>query len=294
MMRWWTYQNERFPVFQHGLLVIAFSSSAVAFSSILCDTEPSWRAFFVAFITVFLFFLQLRIADEFKDAEEDAKYRPYRAVPRGLVSLRELAYVFVLAAFIQLAATLWLDTRLLILLFVTWTYIALMSVEFFARNWLKTRPVTYLWTHMIIMPLVDLFATSCLWLPNDLSPNKSGLLCFLIASFFNGIVIEIGRKLRQPQGEEDGVPTYSKLWGLKNASFIWLGCMFITALSATIAAYHIHFLFPAVFLLIPILFWALLAVKNFPLTSSKRFELISGAWTLILYLSLGLIPLIFS
>lgn len=54
-MRWWTYQKERFPVFQHGLLVMAFSSSAVAFSSLLCGIVPSWQAFLIAFITVFLF-----------------------------------------------------------------------------------------------------------------------------------------------------------------------------------------------------------------------------------------------
>jgi hypothetical protein len=27
---------------------------------------------------------------------------------------------------------------------------------FCVRDWLKARPITYLWTHMLIMPLVDL------------------------------------------------------------------------------------------------------------------------------------------
>jgi 4-hydroxybenzoate polyprenyltransferase len=293
-MRWWTYQKERFPILQHGLLVMAFSSSAVSFSSLLSEIVPSWQTFIVAFITVFLFFLQLRIADEFKDAEEDAKYRPYRPVPRGLVSLRELGYVFVAAALIQLGLTLCLDFRLLYVLILTWSYLALMSVEFFAREWLKTRHITYLWTHMMIMPLVDLFATSCLWLPANIIPNKLGLSFFLIASFFNGIIIEIGRKLRQPSGEEEGVPTYSKLWGLRRASIVWTSCMFLTATFAVLAASHIGFMLEVSFLLIPILIWAFMTARNFHKTSSKHFELISGIWTLVLYLSLGLIPLIFS
>lgn len=293
-MRWWTYQKERFPIFQHGLLVMAFSSSAVSFSSLLCGIVPSWQAFFVAFITVFLFFLQLRIADEFKDAGEDAKYRPYRAVPRGLVSLRELGYVFIIASLIQLGLTLWLDFRLIYLLILTWGYLALMSVEFFAREWLKPRHITYLWTHMMIMPLVDLFATSCLWLPANNIPNKLGLSYFLIASFFNGIIIEIGRKLRQPSGEEDGVPTYSKLWGLRRASMVWATCMLVTAIFAVLAAGHIGFMLEVSFLIIPILIWAFMTARIFHKTSSKRFELISGIWTLVLYLSLGLIPLIFT
>lgn len=293
-MRWWTYQKERFPIFQHGLLVAAFSSSAVAFSAMLCGLTPSWKAFLVAFITVFLFFLQLRIADEFKDAEEDAKYRPYRAVPRGLVSLRALGILFTIAAAGQLALTLWLDSRLLILLLITWAYLALMSVEFFARDWLKTRHITYLWTHMMIMPLVDLFATSCLWLPASAVPNKLGLTFFLIASFFNGIVIEIGRKLRQPEAEQTGVPTYSKLWGLRKASWIWASCVLITATFATLAASHIQFIIPTLCILIPVLAWTIWTACQSNRTNSKRFELLSGIWTLALYLSLGLIPLFFS
>ena len=57
----------------------------------------------MAFATAFLFFLQLRIADEFKDFEEDSRYRPYRPVPRGLVRLRELGWLGAAAACLQLA-----------------------------------------------------------------------------------------------------------------------------------------------------------------------------------------------
>ncbi len=273
---------------------MAFSSSAVAFSALLCGIDPGWQAFLVAFISVFLFFLQLRIADEFKDAEEDAKYRPYRAVPRGLVSLRELGVVFCLAAAVQLLLTLWLDSRLLILLLVTWGYLALMSVEFFARDWLKVRHITYLWTHMMIMPLVDLFATSCLWLPASVKPDTTGLLFFLIASFFNGIVIEIGRKIRQPDQEEEGVPTYSKLWGQKRAAIVWVGCMAVTATFAILAAVHIEFSLPVLCILVPLLIWSMWTASQSHRMASKRFELLAGLWTLALYLSLGLIPLIFS
>src|SRR6266571_4886269 len=101
--RWWVYQRERFPVLGHGPLIAAFSFSAVCFSALLRRQSelPPVRTCLVAFGTAFLFFLQLRIADEFKDFEEDSRYRPYRAVPRGLVSLRELGVLGVIAAVIQ-------------------------------------------------------------------------------------------------------------------------------------------------------------------------------------------------
>ena len=56
----------------------------------------------IAFVSCLLFFAQLRIADEFKDIDEDTRYRPYRPVPRGLVRLAELRNVFIGAAVIQL------------------------------------------------------------------------------------------------------------------------------------------------------------------------------------------------
>src|SRR5437660_5547988 len=80
--RWWVYQHERFPILGHGPVIAAFSFSAVCFSSLLRHDPslPALRTFLVAFGTAFLFFLQLRIADEFKDFDEDSRYRPYRPV----------------------------------------------------------------------------------------------------------------------------------------------------------------------------------------------------------------------
>lgn len=290
-MRWWTYQKERFPIFQHGPLVAAFSSCAVAYSSMLTGSPPAWQAFAVAFITCLLFFLQLRIADEFKDAEEDATYRPYRAVPRGLVKLRELGVVFVLAGLIQLTLAWLYSPTLVIVLVIAWTYLALMSVEFFARDWLKARPITYLWTHMLIMPIVDFYATACHWIPSGQKPWV-GLGFFLAASFCNGLVIELGRKLRQPEDEETGVPTYSQLWGLPHASWVWFGSLVSTFIFAGIAASLVNFTLPVLACLTPLLVWALHLVLHSNQTKAKTFELVSGIWTLTLYLSLGIIPLI--
>ena len=127
MNRWIVYQQERFPLAAHAPLVAAFSASAVCYSALVrgATTAPPWRSFLAAFVTSLVFFLQLRIADEFKDFEEDSRYRPYRPVPRGLVTLRELATLFVILVLIQLALALWLSVRLIPLLLITWTYLAL-------------------------------------------------------------------------------------------------------------------------------------------------------------------------
>lgn len=293
--RWWIYQQERFPILTNGLLIAAFSFSTVSYSALLRGFLPSIGSVLVANVCTFLFFLQMRIADEFKDFEEDCRYRPYRPVPRGLVSLRELGIVGFACAMIQLGLTLWLNPALTLLLVLVWFYMAVMSQEFFVRDWLKAHPFTYMWTHMLIMPLIDLYATGCDWLTSGKAP-PNGLTLFLLVSFFNGMVIEIGRKIRAPKDEETGVETYSFLWGRRNAVCLWLGAMFLTALCAGIAANQINFVVQSTLVLSLLLTSAVAIALTFlvqPTTQlSKRIELTSGLWTLLMYLSLGAAPLL--
>ena len=237
--------------------------------------------------------MQLRIADEFKDFVEDSTYRPYRPVPRGLVTLRELGWVFVAGCLVQLGLALWLSPQLLLVLLVTWAYLAAMSKEFFVRDWLKARPITYLWTHMLIMPLIDLYATSCDWVPRQGHP-PAGLLWFLAASFCNGVVIELGRKVRAPEQEEVGVETYSRLWGPRRATVVWWCFILITYQCALKAALRSGAWFSTVVVLGSVLVIAAVIGLRFlqqPLPGrSKGIELMSAGWTLLLYLSLGLLP----
>jgi 4-hydroxybenzoate polyprenyltransferase len=293
MNRWWIYQKERFPLLAHGPLIAAFSACAVAFSSMLRGAPPpEWQSYLTAFGVCLLMFFQLRIADEFKDRDEDARWRPYRPVPRGLVKLSELRLVFVIAAMMQIALVLFHDVRLLLVLAVAWAYFTLMSVEFFCRDWLKARPVVYLLTHMGIMPLVDFFGTACEWLPRGASA-PSGLGWFLAASFFNGIVIEIGRKLRQPADEEQGVETYSALWGKTGGAAVWLAAMLGTFGCAVMAAIRLGFAAPLASALSVVLVFVLIALPFYIRGSlpGKRIESLTGAWTLVLYLMLGGVPL---
>lgn len=293
--RWWTYQRERFPLLGHGVLIAAFSFCAVSLSRMLRGDAglPPWPVMLVAFGTCFTFFLQLRIADEFKDYEEDARFRPYRPVPRGLVTLRELGMLFAAAAVIQFALAVWLDARLVVLLGATWLYLALMSKEFFAGEWLRRRPVLYMTSHMLIMPLVDLYAASADWLPAAGRP-PAGLAWFLLASYFNGLVIEIGRKVRSPEDEEPGVDTYSRLWGRRRAVCSWLGAMAVTTVFAMAVSAYLQAAWAVGALLAAAL--AVGAVIGIvflhrPVPGrGKQLERFSGVWTLALYLGLGLLP----
>jgi 4-hydroxybenzoate polyprenyltransferase len=296
LARWWVYQRERFPLVAHGILIGAFSFSAVSFSWLLRGEAglPAVGSLVTAFVTAFILFLQLRIADEFKDFEEDARFRPYRPVPRGLVTLGELRRVALVGGLAQLGLALWLAPILAGLLVAVWVYLALMTREFFVRDWIRERPITYLWTHMLIVPLVDLYATACDWGRAGVLP-PAGLFWFIAASFFNGVVLEFGRKIRAPEGEEEGVRTYSRLWGLERAVLSWAGALLAAALCAMLAADRIGFVGPVAVTLSLLLMAAGVVGGLFlvrPTNERARWlEHVSGVWTLLLYLSLGLVPL---
>lgn len=295
MKRWLTYQRERFPLVAHAPLVAAFSVSAVCFSH-LVRREPGWppaRALIVAFATALIFFLQLRIADEFKDYEDDLRYRSYRPVPRGLVTLRELGWIGVAGGGVQLGLALWLHPPLVVLLCLAWAYLALMSREFFVAAWLRRHPAAYMASHMVIIPLIDLYATACDWLRITQWPPR-GLIWFLLVSYVNGIVVEVGRKTRAPADEEVGVETYSAEWGLKRAVMVWFAALATTALFAWQASRQIGFDRLVTRWLIVLValcaFYALRLIRHPARGGGKTIEIASGVWTLLMYLSLGAIP----
>jgi hypothetical protein len=296
--RWWVYQRERFPLIAHGPLIACFSFCAISYSAQLRGVPaPALAGWVVAFVTCLFSFLHLRVADEFKDAGEDARWRPYRPVPRGLVKLRELGWIWAATAAVQLASAVWFSPgwHLAGLLLVTWAYLSLMTREFFCREWLKARPLLYLWSHMFIMPLVDLYATACDWVPAG-EGLPTGLGWFLVVSYCNGLSLELGRKIRAPRDEEAGVETYSVLWGRPRAVAAWWGTLLVTALAACAAAARIGFAIQAAIVLGSALVVAAVAARAFlqaPETrAAKRIETFSGLWTMILYLTLGALPLL--
>jgi len=123
----------------------------------------------------------------------------------------------------------------------------------------------------------------------------AGLLWFLAASFSNGVVIELGRKIRAPEQEEAGVETYSFLWGRPVAIASWLSAMAATLMFASAAARRIGFLVP--FDTVMGGLWLCAAALGFTFLRTMRGELAkgieawSGVWSLALYLTLGVIPL---
>lgn len=295
--RWWIYQRERFPIVQNGIVVAVFSISTMLYSSILRNgSSPSLQSLVIGFLSTFLFFLLLRIADEFKDFEEDSRFRSYRAVPRGVVTLKHLGVLGVFIGLLQLGMAYWLSPKLIFWLVLAWGYLALMSKEFFVKEWLKAHPIIYLLSHMGMMPMIVMYIVACDWVTaSDTIP--SGLPWLLLASYGNGIVLEIGRKIRIPEDEEYGVETYSFLWGYKRATWIWVAVVFLTSFVVWMASVQVgtgQIVMWCAGLNVLIVVWmAVTFLKSMTTKVAQAIEKVSGLLIILLYLSLGLVPLLF-
>ena len=294
--RWYIYQKERFPILMYIPMIAAFSTSAVGYAAILRGGKVSILSLLTSFITSFTVFALLRIADEHKDFEEDSKYRPYRPVPRGLVKLTELRNIAIVLMIIQVIFAVVLHYTLVPLLLIAWLYLLMMRKEFFCGTWLRKHHVAYLLSHMLIMPILDFYATACDFAPRNKWYLAPLVLWFISSSFLDGIVIEVGRKMRAPEDEEEGVESYSFLWGRKVCAIVWCGCMTLSMGFTFIATNQIHRATPAyIFLPIVLIFNIVNCIKYVkkPTTkNSKMMENLSGVWSICDYTALGILPLL--
>lgn len=291
MRRWWRYQRERFPLLAHGPLVGVVSAGTLGFSALARGGEfPGLAQLGVGFLTTLLFFFQLRVADEFKDFQEDARHRPERAVPRGLVSLRELVWLFGAGVVVQAGLNLWLSWSLFSFLALVWAYMGLMRVEFFAPRWLKAHPGAYLLSHMLVMPLIYLYLSACDWVVAGAAP-PAALLGWLGAAFCSGLVVELGRKLKAPEQERPGVQTYTVVWGTRPATAAWFGALAVSGALAGGAAWPLGWAWALVGLTLAGALWGAWAFAQQPTPQrAKALEALSALWVLVLHAAVGMLP----
>lgn len=297
LKRLYIYQKERFPLLGHGILITAFSFSAISYSRISRGESNfvSMKAFLIGIFTTITLFLLVRIFDEFKDAKDDAAYRKNLPVPRGLVKLSELRTIAIIVIVLQIAINAFFFPKMLLLYALVMVYLFFMTKEFFIEEWLRKNQFWYVVSHMFIIPLVDVYASGLDWLlENEAAPK--GLLFFFAVSYMNGVVLEIGRKIKIKEDEAEGVLTYSGLLGAKKATSLWILILFCTYLLSLVASYfadygNLGFIILTVFFvifLIPAFFFLAHQTKK----SAKAIEISSGLWTIMMYFTLGAIPMI--
>ncbi len=283
-----TYTAERFPLAAYTPMILLASFAALGYSRVARGAPgfTSMGAFATAIVTLLAAFFALRVADEHKDAVVDRLTRPELPVPRGVVTLGELRAVAAAAVLVAVIANAVLAPVLLIPLGIAALWLALMTREFFARDWLRARPATYLASHMVIMPLLLFYATAVDWLAAG-SRAPRALLVFVAATYATGLVLEVGRKVRAIPDERPGVETYTSSWGTQRAVTVWLGAVALSAalVAASSFAVYARWGFLAAPLLALAAATAALRIVRTPgaAGAGNPIEAASAAWTLVAY-----------
>ena len=222
-------------------------------------------------------------------------YRKSLPVPRGLMKLSELKIAGIITGVIQLIVNLYFFPKMLLFYGIVMLYLSLMGKEFFVPKWLKAHQGIYIISHMFIIPLIDMYASGLDWYLGG-AEAPAGLLFFFCVSYMNGIVLEFGRKIRAPEKEENGVITYSGLYGANKATWLWILWLFVT-LAFSIAAswyagYGIYAYMTLAGFFILCALPGILFMKNKSVKLSKMIEYSSALWTIAMYLTLGGAPMI--
>ncbi len=231
-LRFRQYLGERFPLGPYALLIAAL----VAGTAAALGPDPGGPLVFgwphlAAFGAALLFFFHLRVLDEFKDYEDDCRTQPERPVPRGLISLRELALFGALGLGLQLALVGPLGGLALTWWLAAVGYSLLMRWEFFVGAALRRHIVLYALTHNPVVALLVLFVAAGL---GGAGAPATATWAFVAVASFTSLGFELGRKLRAPADERPGVETYSAVLGPWRAGLL-LGAALLAATVAAVA-----------------------------------------------------------
>jgi 4-hydroxybenzoate polyprenyltransferase len=187
---------------------------------------------FVGAFTVFGFLLFLRIADDFKDFKTDSRLFPERALPSGRVKKLDLAVLLTIDLVLMLTLNLLFMNNLYFFLLLM-GYGALMSVWFFSRAKIQPNLPLALVTHNPIQLIINIYVISYTCIKYGIPMISYANFLILFSLYFDGLVWEIGRKIRAPEDETDYV-TYSKLFGVRKPMLFIAAIMFVDLITSTL------------------------------------------------------------
>lgn len=167
----------------------------------------------VGCITVFVFLLSLRIADDFKDYKTDSVLFPYRPLPSGRVKKSDLTILLIIINTIAITLNIIYMNNFLYYT-ILMIYGTLMSVWFFARSKIQKSLPLALITHNPVDFVINIYIISFTCIKYNLPIVALDNIIIAFTLYWPSLIWEISRKTRAPKDETE-YTTYSKLFGYK-------------------------------------------------------------------------------
>ena len=227
------YAREMYPVIPR--LFISFLMVAVQILGVLTFSQSrpryqfNWEDLGIVY-TVFAFLFLLRIADEFKDLENDRVNYPERPLPSGRLFKKDLWYLGIMLFITMVGVNLFLPQPLWPFILVVF-YGFLMTVWFFQRDKIEPSLVLALVTHNPVQLLLSLYVIHYVTVQYQLPLwTKENLLLALVL-YIPALLWEVSRKIKAPADENQYV-TYSQVWGFKGSLYTLVGIAAIGVIAA--------------------------------------------------------------
>jgi 4-hydroxybenzoate polyprenyltransferase len=188
-------------------------------------------------LTVGIFLLSLRIADDFKDYKTDKILFPTRPLPSGRVHKSDLMTLLVTANVVSIVLNLLFMNNFWFYLLLM-GYGTLMSVWFFARTKIQKNLPLALITHNPIQLVINAYIISftCMKYYLPLLSFNTVLIAFTL--YWPGLIWEISRKVRAPKDETE-YTTYSKLFGYQKCTKFVIAVLFLDVLTSGTLMYRL-------------------------------------------------------
>lgn len=210
MKKWLTFFGERTPLASYFLMTMGPVASAYALA-----VTPIVSGLYLSFIGFFLFFIVLRMMDEYKDYSKDVLAHPSRPLPRGLIALPEFKWGITIGMILLIV----FDISMLLMGYIGSFYLYslvilhlwLMYKEFYVSEWINARPLFYAVTHQLILITLCLFCISVQRPLDPLSFDKLDLV-YSFSVLFAFFSYEVCRKLNP--ASHPVLKTYLSIYGI--------------------------------------------------------------------------------
>jgi len=232
MEKWIQFFKERTPLVSYLLI-----TCGPVFSGYFLAPPAKAHSPLIAFIGFFLFFIVLRMMDEYKDYEKDILAHPARPLPRGLIPLPQFNTAIGVGVGLMLAFDAFLFVSGMKCSAFIYTIVVihlwLMYKEFYVGEWLNSKPILYAFTHQLILVSLCLFCISTFRVDGTYHFTKLDWV-YSFSVLFAFFCYEVCRKL-DPEAHPV-LKTYRYVYGL-------MGVLRITGTLILLHLFSIRFLF---------------------------------------------------
>jgi len=294
--RWREYLAERFPV-PVTLLLAAATAAAVAVAAQAGAATFVIDASDVAAGTLLMFLLlfHLRVFDEHKDFEQDARTRPDRPVQRGLVSLGELKVAGAITIGLELVIALAAAGPAGLWWLLPLGYSVLMLFEFGAKHWLERHYAVYAISHSAITSVVCV-ALVMMVAPSAGAASAPHLAVLAVLALASTFAIDVLRKTWAPASEIEGVDSWSKLVGRGRAAVIGAALLAIAGGAAGWLGWEAGGRWGWLGFVVAVTGWGIATIRGFAkdptVKREKLLQVVAGVHYLTIWIGLAVIAAI--